>query len=177
MTAMGHFLYNPLSTSLKYDLWKLWAISITIPYHNHWNMSYDSYGRFPRLLINIIEIWPMAAMSNFQYNSLSKSLKYDLWLLWAISFTTPYQNHWNMTYDSYVNFHYNALSKPLKYDLWLLWAISITIPYHNHRNMTYDSYRPFPLQFLIKIIEIWPMTVMGHLLYNSFSKSSKYDLW
>ena len=100
MTAIGHFLYNPLSTSLKYDLWKLWAISITTPYHNHWNMSYDSYGRFPvQFLIKIIEIWPMAAMGNFHYNSLSKSLKYEVWLLWAISFTSPYQNHWNMSYE------------------------------------------------------------------------------
>jgi len=138
MTAIGHFLYNPLSTSLKYDLWKLWAISITTPYHNHWNMSYDSYGRFPvQFLIKIIEIWPMAAMGNFHYNSLSKSLKYDLWLLWAISFTTPYQNHWNVTYD---------------------------------------CYGQFPLQLLIKIIEMWPVTAMGYFLYNSLSKSLKYGL-
>ena len=33
---MGHFLYNSLSKSLKYDLWQLWAISNTIPYQNHW---------------------------------------------------------------------------------------------------------------------------------------------
>jgi hypothetical protein len=46
------------------------------------------------------------------------------------------------------------LSKSLKYDLWQLWAISIAIPYQNHRNMTYDCYGPFPLQLLIKIIEI-----------------------
>ena len=139
MTAMGHFLYNPLSTSLKYDLWKLWAISITIPYHNHWNMSYDSYGWFPRFLIKIIEIWPMAAMGN--------------------SITIPYQNHWNMTYDCYGSFPLqflikiieiwpmtatchlpcNSLSKSLKYDQWLLRAISFAIPSHTHWNMTCNS--------------------------------------
>ena len=135
--SWGHFLYNCLSKSLKYDLWLLGPISLTIPYQNHWNMSYDSYGRFPRFLIKIIEIWPMAAMGNFHYNSLSKSLKYDLWLLWAISFTTPYQNHWNMTCDC------NGL---------------------------------FPLQFLIKIIEIRRMTYRGHCLYNSLAKSLRYDV-
>jgi hypothetical protein len=139
----------------------------------------------------------MAAMSNFHYNSLSKSLKYDLWLLWAISFTTPYQNHWNMTCDCYGlfplqflikiieiwpvkamgHFNYNSLSQSLKYELWQLGAISFTIPYQNHWNMTDGSDGPFPLQFLIKIIEIWPMTAMGNFLYNSLSKSLKYDLW
>ena len=159
MTARGRFLYNSWSKSMEYETWLRRAISFTIPSQNHWNLSYDCYGPFPlQFLIKIIEIWPMTAMGNFHYNSLSKSLKYDLWLLWAISFTIPYQNHWNMTYDSYG-------------------AISITIPYQNHRNMTYDCYEPFPLQFLIKIIEIWPMTAMGHFHYNSLSKSLKYDLW
>ena len=135
MTAMGHFLHNSLSKSFKCDLWKLWAISITIPYHNHWNMTYDSYGPFPlQFLIKIIEIWPMAAMGHFHYNSVSKSLKYELWHLWAISFTNPYPNHWNMTYGSY-------------------W--------------------PFPLQFLIKIIEIWPMTT--RIAENSMHGSQKTE--
>ena len=115
----------------------------------------------------------MTAMGHFHYNSLSKSLKYDLWQLWAISITIHYQNHGNMTYDCYGQFPYNSLLKSLKYDLWQLWVISITIPYQNHRTMTHDCYVPFPLQFLIKIIEVWPMTAMGHFHYNSL----KYDLW
>ena len=94
--------------------------------------------QFPsQFLIEIIEIWPVKAMGNFPYNSLSQSLKYDLWLLGALSLTLPYQNHWDMTYD---------------------------------------YYGPFSLQFLIKIIEIWPMTAMGNFKYNSLSKSLKYDL-
>ena len=134
---MGHCLYNFSSKSWKYDLWELWAISITIPYENHGNMTYDCYGQFPlQFLIKIIVIWPMAAMGHFHYNSSLKSSKYDLWLLWAISITIPHQNHWNMTYD---------------------------------------YYEPFSLQFLIKIIERWPTTVMGHFQYNSLSKSLKYD--
>ena len=116
--------------------WQLWVISITTPYQNHWNMTYDCYGPFPlQFLIKIIEILPMTAMGNFHYKSLSKSLKYDPWLLWAI-------------------FLYNSL-----------W------------NMTPDSYGPFPLQFLIKIIEISPMTAMGNFLCNSLSNSLKYATW
>ena len=218
MTAMGHFLYNSLSKSLKYDLWQLWAISITIPYRNHWNITYDCYGPFPlQFLIKIIEIWPMTALGNFHYNSLSQPLKYDLWQLWAISFTIPHQNHWNMTNVSYGpfplqflikimeiwpmiamgnflynslskslkydlrqrwgHFHYNSSSKSVKYDLWLLWAISFTIPRQNHSNVTFESYGPFQLKVLIKTIEIWAMTPIGNFLYNSLSKSLKYDLW
>ena len=65
---------------MKYDLWR--------------------YGQFPlEFLIKIIEIWPMTALGNFLYSSLSKSLKYDLWQLWG-------------------HFHYNSLSKSLKYDIW-----------------------------------------------------------
>ena len=106
----------------------------------------------------------------------------------------PHQNHWNMTCESYGpsqlqlliriietwamtamgHLLYNFLSKSLKYDLWQRWTISITIPYQNHRNMSYDCYGPSPLQFLIKIIEIWSMAAMGHFHYNSLSKSSKY---
>ena len=151
MTDRGNFLYHSLSTSLKYDLWQLWALSktlkyelwqlwaiyITILYQNHWNISYDCYGPFPlQFHIKIIEMWPMTAICHFHYNSLSKSLKYDLWQLWTISITIPYQNHWaisltihyqnhwNMHYDSYGPFHYNSLSKSLKYYLWWLWAIA-----------------------------------------------------
>jgi hypothetical protein len=160
MTAIGNFHYNSLSTSMKYDLWLLLAISFTIPYQHHWNMTYENYGPFQlQLLITIIEIWAMTAMGDFLYNFLSKSLKYDLWQLWAISITIPYQNHWNMTYDCYGQFPlqrfikiiemwpvtamgyflYNSLSKSLKYDLCKLWAISITTPYLNRWTMSYDS--------------------------------------
>ena len=84
---MGHFLYNSISKSLKYDTWLLWAISITTPYQNHWNLTYGCSGLFPiQFLIKIIEIWHLAARGNFHYNSLSKSLKRCIWLLWAISF-------------------------------------------------------------------------------------------
>ena len=110
MAAKGHFLHNSISKSLKCDLWKLWAISITSPYQNHWNINYD--GQFPlQFLIKIIEIWPMTAMGNFHYNSLSKSLKYDLWQLWAISVTIPLQKHWNMTYGSYGPFPFQFPTK------------------------------------------------------------------
>ena len=144
MVVMGHFHYNSLSKSLKYDLWKLWANSITIPYHNHWNMSYDSYGPFPlQFLIKIIEIWRMTARGN------------------------PYQNHRNMTYDYQGHFLYNFLSKASKHDLWMLGVISITFPHQNHWNIAYDCWGSFPSQFLIKIIEIWPMTARGHLLHRS----------
>ena len=200
MTAMDDFLYNSLSKSMKYDLWLLGAVSFTTPYQNAlqddlWllgaiNMSYDSYGPFPlQLLIKIIEIWPMTAIGNFHYNSLSKSMKYDLWLLWVISFTIPYQHHWNMTCESYGPFQLqflitiieiwamtamgdflDFLSKSLKYDLWQLWAISITIPYQNHWNMTYDCYGPFPLQLLIKIIGIW------HLANMTYDCSGQFPL-
>ena len=94
--AMGHFNYNSLSQPLKYDLWQLWAISFTIPYQNHWNMTDGSYGQFR---IKIIKIWAMTARSQFRYNSSPKLSKCDLWLLGAISFTIPYQNHRNMTDD------------------------------------------------------------------------------
>ena len=177
MTAMGHFFYNSLSKSLKYDRWQLWAISITtpyqnhwnvtydcygvisitIPYQNHWNMTYGCYGQFPlQFLIKIIEMWPVKAMGHFNYKSLSKSLKCEIWHLWAISFAIPYPNHWNMTYGSYgafplqfriniidiwpmtatcnfLSIHYQNHSK---FDLWQLWTIFITIPYQNHWNMT-----------------------------------------
>ena len=117
MTDMGHFIYNSLSKSLKYDTWLLGAISLTIPY--------------------------------------PKSLKYDLWLLWIIS-----------------------LSKLLKYATWQLGTISFTIPYQNQWNMiVYDCYDPFPLQFLIKVIEICHLAARGNFLYNSLSKSLKYGLW
>ena len=80
-------------------------LSKIIHFHtNHWftkqnhtfvNKSFD--------LLNKTIHFPMTAMVNFRYNFLSKSLKYDLWLLWAISL-------------------YNSSSKSLKYDLWKLWA-------------------------------------------------------
>ena len=139
MTARGHFLYNFLQKWLKCDMWLLWVISFTIPYKSNWNMTPDWHGQLPvHSLIKIIEIWRRTAMSHLLYSSSSKSMKCDTWLLVAISFTIPYQNHWNMTYDCYV---------------------------------------PFPLQSVIKIIEIWPMTAMGNFLYNSLTKSLKYDTW
>ena len=106
----------------------------------------------------------MTVGAHFLHNSLSKSLKYDPWLLGDIYFTIPYQNHeiWAMTARS--NFRYNSLPKLSKYDLWLLGAISFTIPYQKHLNMIYDWYGQFPLQFLIKIIEIWHMNAKGNFL-------------
>ena len=94
MTDKGHFLYTSLSQSLRYDLWLIGAISFTIPYQNHWNSTCDCYGQFPsQFLIRINEIWPMTAEGNFLYKSLWKLLKHDLWLLGAISFTIPYDQH------------------------------------------------------------------------------------
>ena len=164
---MGHFNYKSLSKSLKCELWHLWAISftipypnhrnmtygsyvwaipITIPYQNHWNMTHDSYVQFSvNSLSKSFKIWPVAAMGNFHYNSLPKPLNYDLGQLRAISFTIPYENHWNMTYGSDGPFPLQFLIKIIAYDLWQLWAISITIPYQNHWNMIYGSYGPFPL--------------------------------
>ena len=81
MTAMTHFLYNSLSKSLKYDTCLLGAIFLTIPYQTLWNMTYDCYGPFAlQLLIKINEVWYLTARGNFLYNSLSTSLKSDLWL-------------------------------------------------------------------------------------------------
>ena len=157
MTAMDHFLYNSLSKSLKYDRWQLCAISITIPYQNYWNMTYDCQGPFPsQLLIKIIEVRPMSIRGYFLYKSLWKSLKYNTWLLDAISFAIPCQNHWLMIARS--DFLYNPLSKLMKCDLWLSGAISFT-------------------QLLIKIIEMWPMTDRDNFLDNSLTQSMRYDLW
>ena len=155
---MGHFLYNSLSKSLKYDTWLLGAISITSPYQNHWNMTYKCSGQFPvQFLIKIIEIWHLAARGNFHYNSLSKSLKYDLWPLQAISCKILYQINevWDLAAKD--NFFYNSLSKSLTYDLWLQWAISFRIPY--------------------QINEIWELAAKGNFLYNPLPTSLKYDLW
>ena len=129
----------------------------------------------------------MTARGNFLYNSLSKSWKYDWWLLWAISFTIPHQNHINARghffYNPYQN-HWNMT--------YLLGATSLTIHCQNHRNMTYHCKGQFPLQFLIKSIEIlamtakgfakineiwWHLTARGHFIYNSLWTSLKYDLW
>ena len=139
MTAKVHFLYVSLSNSLKDDLWLLGAISFTIPPHMIEIGPMTGMGNAPsQFLIKFIEIWHLTAMGNFLYNSLSKSLKYNLCLLWAISFTIPYQNQWNV------------------------------IP---------DCYGQFRLQFLIEIIKIWPMTARGHFLYNSLPRSVKYFIW
>ena len=139
MTARGHFLYNSISKSLKSDLWLLGTISFAILYQHHWNVTYDWEGPFPlQFLIKIIDIWPITARGHFLYNSLSKSWKYDVWLLGAISTTIPYWSIevWPMTGRGH--FLYNSLSKSLKYDLSLLGAISITIPYQNYWHMTYN---------------------------------------
>ena len=74
----------------------------------------------------------MTARGRFLYKSLSKSLKYDMWL------------------RGRCHFHYNSLSKSLKYDPWLLWAISFTIPHQNDWNMTCDSYGPFHHNSLLR---------------------------
>ena len=154
------------------------AICLTIPYQNHWNMSYDCEEQFPwQFRIKIIEIWPMTAKGNFLHNSLSKSLKYDPWQLWTLCITIPYQNHWNMTYDCYGPFPVKFLIKSMRYETWLLRTISFTTPYQNPCNMTYDCSGPLPIQFLIKCIEIWDLVARGNFLYNSLSKSLKYDLW
>ena len=149
---MGNFLYNSLSKLLEYATWELGAISFTIPYRNQWNMIYDCYDPFPsQLLIKIIEIWDLTARSNFPYNSLWKSLKYDLWLL--------------------CNFLCNSLSKLLQYVTWQLGTISFTTPYQNQWNMVYDCYDPFPLQFLIKVVAISHLAARGNFLYSSLAKS------
>ena len=141
-------------------------------------MTSDCYGQFPlEFLIKIIEIWPMTALGHFLYDSLSNVLKYDTWLLGAISNTTPYQNHWNMTYGCYRPFPVKFFIKSMRYETWLLRTISFTTPYQNPCNMTYDCSGPLPIQFLIKCIEIWDLVARGNFLYNSLSKSLKYDLW
>ena len=147
------------------------------------NMTPGCLGQFAlQFLIKIIEIWPTAAMGHFLFNSLYQineiwdlvakihflyyslpiSLKYDLWLLWAISCTIPYQNHWNMTPGCSGSFPSQFSIKSMKYETWLLSAISSTIPYQHHRNMTYNCYGLFPLQLLIKIIEIWYPAARGN---------------
>ena len=151
MNASGNFLYNSLSRSSKYDLWLLWPISFTIPYRNHWNITYECWLQFPlQFQIQIIEIWYTTARGNpfqyrrhmtydclghFLYSFLSKSSKHDIGMLGAIAFPIPYQNHRNMTCDCWGHFLYNSLSKSTKYDLC---AISFTIPYQNHWTCSYD---------------------------------------
>ena len=137
---------GPMSPQ-KYDTWLLGAISFTIPYQNHRNITYDCNGQFPsQFPIQTDEIWLMTARGRFLYNSVSKSLQDDLWLLGAI----------NMSYDIYGpfplqflikiieiwpmtaigNFHRNSLSKSMKYDLLLQWVISFTLPYQQHTHTT-----------------------------------------
>ena len=95
----GPFPFKFLIKSMRYETWLLRTISFTTPYQNPCNMTHDCSGPLPiQFLIKCIEIWHLVARGNFLYNCLSKSLKYDLWLLRAISFTTPYQNHWNITH-------------------------------------------------------------------------------
>ena len=94
LAARGNVLCNSVPKSLIYALWLIWVISFTISYQNHWNMTYDCLGQS---LAPYQNHWNMKG--HVLYNSLSKSMKYDAWLLGAISFTIPYQNHWKMTYD------------------------------------------------------------------------------
>ena len=146
MAASGHFLYSSLSKSLKYNIWLLGAISITIPHQNHWYLTYNCSGQFP------------------------------VQFLGAISITIPYQNHWNMTYGCYGSFPLKCLIKSMRYETWLLRTISFTTPYQHPCNMTYDCSGPLPIQFLIKCIEIWDLVARGNFLYNSLSKSLKSEL-
>ena len=133
---------------LKYNLWLLWAIAFTIQYQNHWNMIPDCLGQFSlQFLIKLFEIWPMTAMGHFLCNYLSKSMKYDL--------------------TAKGNFLYNSLWKSLKLDLWRLGTICLPIAYQNQWHMTYDCWGQVPLQFLIKIVKIWPMTARDDFLYSS----------
>ena len=156
---------------MKYETWLLRHISFTIPYHNQWYLTYNCSGPFPvqPIIIRIIEIWHLAANGNSHYNSLSRSLKYDLWLLWVVSFKVPYQINevWDLAAKG--DCFYNSLSKSLKYDRCLFWAISYTVPGHMYWNMTPGCYGQFPLQFRIKSIEMWPMAAMANFLYNSLS--------
>ena len=88
MAAMGHFFSNSLS--------------------NEWNMKPGCWVQFLlQLLIKILAIWHLTALGNFLYNSLSTVLKYDSWLLGAISFTIAYQNHWINYYHHY--YYYSSL--------------------------------------------------------------------
>ena len=116
----------------------------------------------------------MTAMTRFLYDSLSRSLKYDTWLLGVISFTIPSPK--SLKYDLWLLWII-SLSQLLKYATWQLGTISFTIPYQNLWNMIYDCYDPFPLQFLIKVVEIGHLAARGNFLYNSLAKSLKYDIW
>ena len=141
-------------------------------------MTYDCHGPFPlQFFIIIIEIWHLTAGAHFLYNPLPKSMKYNTSLLGTISFTTPYQNHWNMTSDCSGHFLYNSVSKSLKYDTRLIGAVSFTFHYQNHWNVIYDCYGQFPLQLLVKIVEIWYHTAKSNFLHSSLSKSLKDNLW
>ena len=70
-----------------------------------------------------------------------------------------------------------SLSKPMAYVIWWLRTICSTFPYQKYWNMTYDDWGSYPLQFHVKIVEIWPRMAMAHLLFHSFSKSMRYDLY
>ena len=129
---------------MKYDVWLLGAILIKII--EIWPMTTRPFPL--QFLIKSIETWPMNASGNFHYITSSKSLKYSLWLLGSISFTIPYQNHWNMTYECQWQFPLQFLIKII--EMWRMTARGN--PYQNHRNMTYDY--------------------QGHFLYNFLSKAS-----
>ena len=107
MTATSNFLHSSLSKSmtcdtwllgqcplqflpksLKHDLWLLGTISSRLPYQNHWYFMDECQKRFSlQFFIKIIGIWCLTAKGNFLHSSVPESIKCDLWLLGAMSFT------------------------------------------------------------------------------------------
>ena len=116
MERRCHFLHNSLLDALKYDLWRVGAISFIFPCQIHWDKAYGG------------------CRCRFLYNSASNSWKYGVWWVDAISLTIPYSIHWNMTYEAEVPFPFT-----MKYDLWRVGAISSIIPYQIYWNMTYGG--------------------------------------
>ena len=157
MSNMGHFLYNFLWDSLEYDLWHVDAISSTLPYPIHWNMTYDGWRPFPpHLLLEFIEVWPMNNTWRFPLQCLIRFIEIS-----------------SMTYGCH--FLYNSLSHLFKYNIHRVDSISSTIPYQLHWSMAYEQHVAFSLQFLIRFIEIWPMPHRCPFVQNFLSHSLNYD--
>ena len=94
---------------------------------------------------------------HFLDNSLSNSLRCNLWHIDGISFEIPYHMHWNMTYGWQRAFPLHFLIKFIE-----IWSMN-------------NMWR-FPLQFHIRFTEISSMTSRCHFLYKSLSYVFKHDV-
>ena len=138
-TYRCHFLTKSLSHSLKYDIRSIEAISCTIPYEIHRNMTYEVQVMFSstpyqilwniiydmempcplQFLISFAQLWHISDKCYFPYNSSSNPLKYGPWTAW--------DNWWHIF--QFFHFLQKTLSRSSKYDVRWIDAIFFTIPY------------------------------------------------